>query len=351
MELVASFAVGMILGIALGVSATLVVGWTRERLEKQRTYAAYAEELRGATDSLRVLFTQETGNRREAFGHVAQQLHVTEKHTQELLRVTTALNHALAHPTVRGQWGERMVEDVLKPVGFEEGIHYLKQAVMEAGSRRPDYTFLLPRGLKVNLDAKFPLDNYLAYYQAATESARHDYRKRFLQDVRRRLKEVAGRDYVNAAENTVDFALLFIPNEQVYSFVNVYDTTLFDDALRSKVVLCSPWTLYPVLALIRLAIDNFILERTTAALFPLLAGFDKQWHAFHEGLDKMGRRIAEAQKEFDQLVTTRQRQLERVLTEIDTLRRTTDFHALGIRNLPAEGTAAYGILPAVPPAP
>jgi len=349
MAIVVSFALGILLGIALGVSATLVVSWSRERMERQRSYAAYATELQGATDSLRLLFTEEIGNRREAFGHVSEQLHVTDKHTQELLRVTNALSQALSHPAVRGQWGERMVEDVLRPVGFEEGIHYVKQATTAGGNSRPDYTFLLPRGLKVNLDAKFPLDNYLAYYSATTDSARQDYRKRFLQDVRRRLKEVAGKDYVNPAENTVDFVLLFIPNEQVYSFVNVYDTTLFEDALGSKVILCSPWTLYPVLSIIRLAIDHFILERTTAALLPLLAAFEKQWQAFNECLDKMGRRIADAQKECDQLVTTRQRQLERVLSEIDTLRRNTDFHALGLGSIAVQGTVACRA--AQPPAP
>ena len=349
MELVLAFAFGILLGTALGVAATLLVSWTRERIEQQRTYKAYTEELQRSTEDVRLLFTQEIGNRREAFGHIAQQLHVTEKQTQELLRVTTALNQALSHPAVRGQWGERMVEDVLKPIGFEEGINYVKQTTTAAGTSRPDYTFLLPRGLKVNLDAKFPLDNYLAYYRAEIDSARHDYRKRFLQDVRRRLKEVASKDYVNPAENTVDFALLFIPNEQVYSFVNVFDATLFDDALRSKVILCSPWTLYPVLAVIRLAIDNFILERTTAALFPLLAGFEKQWQAFHDCLDKMGRRIAEAQKEFDQLVTTRQRQLDRVLAEIDTLRRTTAVHALGIPDGSSAGMVADRAVPVAPP--
>jgi DNA recombination protein RmuC len=335
MAVVVSFAVGIVLGVALGICATLVVSWTRERLEKQRTYTAYAAELRAATDSLKVLFTHEIGNRSEAFGHITQQLQAADKQTQELLRVTGALNHALSHPVVRGQWGERMVEDVLNPVGFEAGINYVKQTATQAGTGRPDYTFLLPRGLKVNLDAKFPLDNYLAYYSAQTDSARADSCKRFLQDVRRRLKEVASKDYVNPGENTVDFALLFIPNEQVYSFVNAHDQALFDDALRSKVILCSPWTLYPVLSIIRLAIDNFVLERTTQALFPLMAGFEKQWQAFQECLAKMGRRIAEAQKEYDQLVTTRQRQLERVLTQIDTLRRSTDFHELGSRELSA----------------
>jgi DNA recombination protein RmuC len=193
---------------------------------------------------------------------------------------------------------------------------------------RPDFTFLLPRGLKVNLDAKFPLDNYLAYYQAKTEEEKRACQKRFLADVRKRVKEVIAKGYRSPQENTVDLVLVFIPNEQVFSFINVYDPALFEDAMRNKVVLCSPWTLYPVLSIIRIAIDNFVLEKASAALLPLLGNFDKQWEAFNEALEKMGKKIAEAQKEHEQLVGTRHRQLDKVLAQMDALRQQTEFHAV-----------------------
>jgi DNA recombination protein RmuC len=244
----------------------------------------------------------------------------------ELLRATTALHHALAHPTVRGQWGERMVEDVLKPVGFQEGVNYLKQCMGDRGSTRPDYSFLLPRSLKVNLDCKFPLDNYLALLRTESEVEKQEFKKRFLRDARQRLREVACKDYINPEDGTVDFVLAFIPNEQVYSFIHLHDPAIFDDALKNKVILVSPWTLYPVLSIIRLAIDNFILEKNTSTLLGLLRSFETQWGAFNECLKKMGNRITDAKKEFDQLVGTRQSQLDKVLNKVDVLRQQTGFH-------------------------
>jgi DNA recombination protein RmuC len=244
----------------------------------------------------------------------------------ELLRATTALHHALAHPTVRGQWGERMVEDVLKPVGFQEGVNYHRQCVVDGSSVRPDYSFLLPRSLKVNLDSKFPLDNYLALVRAESEVEKQDFKKRFLRDARERIKEVACKDYINPEDGTVDFVLVFIPNEQVYGFIHLHDPAIFDDALKSKVILCSPWTLYPVLSIIRLAIDNFILEKNTGTLLGLLRSFEKQWTAFNECLQKMGNRITDAKREFDQLVGTRQSQLDKVLSKVEVLRQRTGFH-------------------------
>ena len=338
MENIVHFATGLILGMTLVVCLTLVVSWTREQLRKQWTFATFtghlhqaSESMRGelarATDSMRSLFTQEFGNRQEMFGTISEQLRHTSQQTHDLLAVSNALHHALSHPAVRGQWGERMLEDVLNPAGFEAGINYTKQTTI-AGAGRPDYTLLLPRGLKVNLDCKFPLDNYLAFYAAQSEFEREQFKKRFLADVRRRFKEVASKNYINAEENTVDIALLFIPNEQVYSFVNAYDPSIFDDAMRNKVILCSPWTVYPVVSIIRLAIDNFILEKTTVKLLPLMSAFQKQWDAFNDCQEKMGRRIADTQKEYEQLVTTRQRQLDRILNHIETLRQETNFHAV-----------------------
>jgi DNA recombination protein RmuC len=242
----------------------------------------------------------------------------------ELLRTTTALHHALAHPTVRGQWGERMVEDVLKPIGFQEGVNYHKQCVADA--TRPDYSFPLPRSLKVNLDSKFPLDNYLAHLRTESEIEKQEFTKRFLRDVRQRIKTVACKDYINPEDGTVDFVLVFIPNEQVYGFIHLHDPAIFDDALKNKVILCSPWTLYPVLSIIRLAIDNFILEKNTGTLLGLFHSFEKQWTAFNECLLKMGNRISDTRKEFDHLVNTRQTQLDKVLTKVESLRHQTGVH-------------------------
>ena len=82
--------------------------------------------------------------------------------------------------TARGQWGERMAEDVLQLAGFLEGINYHKQREIDTGI--PDFTFLLPDGLSLHMDVKFPLDNDLRYLDAErTDSAAVRYD--FLRDV------------------------------------------------------------------------------------------------------------------------------------------------------------------------
>ncbi|MCK7482267.1 MAG: DNA recombination protein RmuC [Candidatus Moduliflexus flocculans] len=161
------------------------------------------------------------------------------------------LRQALVSTKARGQWGERMAEDVLRLAGFVEGVNYIKQTVLDMAASRPDYTFRLPQGLKVNMDVKFPLNSYLRYLEAGDEAARESHKAQFLRDVRTRIKEVTTRDYINPEEKTLDYVLVFIPNEQVYAFINENDSGIMDEALKAKVILCSPFTLFAILAIIR----------------------------------------------------------------------------------------------------
>ncbi|MBW1683311.1 MAG: DNA recombination protein RmuC [Deltaproteobacteria bacterium] len=109
-------------------------------------------------------------DRVEKFGELSSQLQAAREQTEALARTTNTLQEALASTRVRGQWGERMAEDVLRLAGFVENVNYLKQKSLQNSGTRPDFTFLLPRDLTLNMDVKFPLDNYLRYLEADTEA-------------------------------------------------------------------------------------------------------------------------------------------------------------------------------------
>jgi DNA recombination protein RmuC len=275
--------------------------------------------MRGDLQKLTSLVHEIENERREHVGQLSNQLAEAGRNTQVLAETTQSLREALSSTTARGQWGERMADDVLRLAGFIDGVNYRRHQTIGSGGI-PDYTFLLPQGLSLHMDVKFPLNNYLKFLDAASDVERERSRKEFLRDVRSRLKEVTGRDYVDAA-NTVDCVLLFIPNEAVYAFIQEQDGTILDDALRNKVVFCSPLTLFAVLAVIRQAVDNFRLSRTTNEILGLLQGFEKQWSKFVEQMDKVGRSLKTAGTAFEDLESTRKRMLERELDKIDAVRR------------------------------
>lgn len=238
--------------------------------------------------------------------------------TSALAATTRSLQQALASPKARGQWGERMAEDVLRAAGFMEGINYTRQTRLSSG-RVPDYTFPLPKGHVVHMDVKFPIDNYLRWLEAATDAERAQHLRHFQRDVRQRIRELAAREYVDA-ETTVDYLLLFVPNESVYGFLHEHDHVLIDESIAQKVVLCSPTTLFAVLAVIRQAVENFLVERRSDEILGALGGLREEWERWRDPIDKMSRGLQSAQRAFDELSGARYRRFGKQLEKLEAVR-------------------------------
>jgi DNA recombination protein RmuC len=258
--------------------------------------------------------------RARSFGELNAQLNRQHEGLAALLHTTQSLREALSSTKALGQWGERMAEDVLRLAGFVENVNYRKQRALDTGRGIPDYTFFLPNKLLLHMDVKFPLDNYVRFCDATTDLERKRYRDDFLRDVRARVRELSDRDYIDAGGGTVDFVLLFIPNEQLYAFIHEQDDAILDDAVRHGVVFCSPLTLFVVLALIRQMVENLRLARTSDEILSLLGQFSEQWGKFKGQMEKVGQRIEAASKEYTALAGTRTNTIERPLRRIQELR-------------------------------
>jgi len=98
------------------------------------------------------------------------------------------------------------------------------------------------------------------------------------------------------------------------------DHSIFDDGLRQHVIVCSPMTLFAVLAVVRQSIDNFTLERTSQEIMQLIGSFRKQWDEFIKKMESLGKSLTAAQNDYEALVTTRKRMLEVPLQKIEVLR-------------------------------
>jgi DNA recombination protein RmuC len=255
-------------------------------------------------------------------GELRAQLAAHGEQTASLTATAGALRQVLASPMARGQWGERMADDVLRAAGLEEGISYVKQRATRHGSV-PDVTFLLPGGHVLHMDVKFPLANYARCIDATSDVERDALVTAFLRDVRGRVRELSGRGYVDPAGGTLDFVVLLLPNEAIYAFVHQHDVGLIDDALAQRVVLCSPLTLYAVLAVVRRAAEAAALERTSGEVLAVLNTFTQEWGRFCESLDKVGRAVDAVERAYGELAGTRRRALERPLSRVDELRRSS----------------------------
>jgi DNA recombination protein RmuC len=129
-------------------------------------------------------------DREKKFGELSSHLNTASQQTSALMQTTAQLREVLASTKARGQWGERMAEDVLRLAGFIENVNYLKQKSIEFTGSRPDFTFILPKDLQLNMDVKFPLNNYVRFLEAHVESEKTRFRNDFLRDVKARIKDV-----------------------------------------------------------------------------------------------------------------------------------------------------------------
>ena len=138
--------------------------------------------------------------------------------------------------------------------------------------------------------------------------------------MRQRVRELAARSY-DESEATLDYVLLFIPNESVYSFIHEHDPAMVDTALGQRVVLCSPFTLFAVLAVIRQTVDSWRLEQASDEILRLprrlhpRVGPSSPTRSTSSAASSTARSGA-----YDELAGTRRRVLQRRIDQVDDLR-------------------------------
>ena len=274
--------------------------------EKKKLIDSTLEEMKKNLDGLTTSTSELKG-----------QMEESKKGIDSLTDTTSRLRQILSSSQARGQWGERMVEDILSFIGLIEGINYENQT--QEGKDRPDFKFNLPDGKHINMDVKFPLTHYENYLATDVESERDSEKKSFLKDVRKHIKEISGRSYIDPNAGTVDYVLMFIPNESIYSFLNQEDGDLIDFSLGKKILLCSPVTLYAFLSLIRQAVSNFHMEQKAGEMQKLVNTFREQWGKFTEQLTKLGKTLGTIANHYEDLSGPRLRALEKPMEKIEDL--------------------------------
>ena len=260
-------------------------------------------------------------DRAQKYGSLESELKNASLATVKLQETTNNLNNILGNNQKRGQWGERMAEDIIRYAGLVEGVNYRKQTKLDTTTTKPDYTFLLPDDHKINMDVKFPLDNYQSMIEAQTDLEKEKYLKDFEKNVKARIKEIQNRDYINPAENTLDFVLLFIPNEQVFGFIQAEMPGVMDESLKQKVVLCSPFTLYAMLSIIRQAFENFRYEKDLKKIIISIDQFAKIFGGFKKRFDDIGSSIGKLEGVYSDVKNKSFKQLDSKIKQIDDYKK------------------------------
>lgn len=245
---------------------------------------------------------------------IREQLANTAKITEGLQTSTEGLRNLLANNRLRGEWGEQVAEDLLLAAGFVEKLNYTKQTSTTGG--RPDFTILLPDGYKLNVDAKFPFDDLILYQEAKTEAEKKRALSAFSTAVKNKVKEISSKDYIDPENQTLDFVVMFIPNEMIFSFVYEKLPDINAYCNERKVVLAGPFGFTAVLRMVLQAHKNFHHEKSLVQILGLISKFQDEYSKFGESMERLGKQIDTAQKTFLEVEGTRSRQLTKVVEQI-----------------------------------
>tara|TARA_A100001037_G_scaffold80491_3_gene72496 strand:- start:2076 stop:3020 length:945 start_codon:yes stop_codon:yes gene_type:complete len=237
-------------------------------------------------------------------------------HVKNVSAQTDELHRVMSNNQLRGLWGERIAEDILKSAGLIEGIGYFRQKTQTYSGSRPDFTFPLPGGLILNMDVKFPMANYRKALDALEEHEKESAEKQFVQNVRQQIKEVATRAYIDPNSGTVDCALMLIPSESVYTHVQQMSPNLMDYALSNRVVCCSPLTLFAVLAVIRQASESMQLSQASRDLAVSLERFRSESKNFFEKIDSLEAKFNSAHGALEELNGVRRKKLQASMSNL-----------------------------------
>lgn len=283
---------------------------------KKDAIKVLVEEIRKQLKETDEKLRQSERERISSFSELKTELENHKLLANELRGTTEGLKNILSNNQLRGQFGERVAEDLLKMAGFVINQDYFVQHA--AGEGRPDFTIILPDKTKINIDVKFPYQNLQKSVESKTDEDKKRFFAQFQQDVRKKIKDIATRDYISPDNNTVDFAVAFIPNEMIFSFIYERSNDIWEEAMNKKVVLAGPYSFVALLRLIKQAHSNFHLQNNIQGIITLVQKFRQEYGKFSDELNVLGARLESASKQYQVISTTRSRQLDRVIDQIDS---------------------------------
>lgn len=308
---------------ALDRSGRAFLRMAEERLERQRGVAnadlaarqsaveGIVKPLKEALERTQKQVQSLESERREAQGALQRHLELLAADHRDLRQETRNLVQALRRPEVRGRWGELTLRRLVDLAGMVEHCDFEEQVYQpgEDGASRPDMVVRLPDDRSIVVDVKTPLDAYLSAQEATSPEAKKKALKIHARQVRKRVRELAGKAYWEQFAHSADFVVLFLPGEQFMSAAMDQDRNLFEDALRDKVILASPSTLVAILRSVAFSWRQLDLIRNAERIRSLAETFYKRVGVFSEHYGKLSRSLASTVDAFNKSVGSLNRQV------------------------------------------
>ena len=266
------------------------------------------KEMKDSMDDNKESFARSTS----ALGEqLRQMMTVTNSLGSEAEKLSKALQTG---PKVQGDFGEMKLRDLLDKFGFSVGLEYDVQYVMRDAkgkvirnddtndSMRPDVVLHYPEEKDVIIDAKASLTAFIGYVNATTDEERSRYLEDHVKSVRKHINELADKQYYRYnmdGRQTLDFVIMFIPNEAAMQAALYKDPDLWSYAFNKKVFVTSEQNLYAVLRMLEIAWIQRRQTENQEKVFGLANLMIDRVGAFIERFEDIGDKVDKLQKSYD----------------------------------------------------
>lgn len=262
--------------------------WSQMQGQVQTTELTVSQKLQQVNDTM-TKASQELGRLQEAI-----------KDVEEVGRDVSSLQDLLRAPKMRGGIGEFFLEDLLRQI-LPKNEFYAFQHGFSDGERVD--AVIRMRGRLVPVDSKFPLENFQRLAQAATDQERAEARKALIRNVKNHIDSIAGK-YIRPSEGTFEFALMYIPSENVYYEVMIREDGisdekgLFQHAIQKKVIPVSPNSFYAYLLVILHGLRGFEVEQRAKDILAGLSSLYRELSGLRVDFDLVGKQLGNAAQNF-----------------------------------------------------
>ena len=214
---------------------------------------------------------------------------------------TSRLVQALRRPKTRGRWGEYQLQNVLEMAGMTEHVDFIEERTIEGdgGRLRPDVIVRLPGGKSVVIDAKTPLEAYLAALDTNDEETRERQMVDHARQVRDHVRTLASREYWKALPVTPDFVVMFVPGEAFFAAAIESDPSLFEQAVRQHVLISTPTTLIALLKAIAYGWQQEKLAENAQTVASLARDLFDRIKVFSGYIRDLGRSLQQAVERYN----------------------------------------------------